>query len=80
MITLDLYASREDFNARAEADGVACRLGEWQAEALIVGVRKWSWDDIPGHPLEGHPIMGRALLHLDEHIRVSDKYDLFLYA
>jgi hypothetical protein len=43
---------------------------------LIVGVRKWSYEDLG----EDGPTWPRDLgFDLAEHVRVHDKYDLFIY-
>lgn len=43
--------------------------------ACIVGVRKWSWEGLS----QDGPDLGSLGLELCEHVKVHDKYDLFIY-
>lgn len=42
---------------------------------IVIGVRKWSYDDMPGHPLEF-----AAHVFVNEwRLSIGDKWDLFGY-
>lgn len=68
----DLYWSWEEVNQ--ELGTKYTNDTNTEDPVLIVGERKWSWEN-----MEGDPIHGRMGLTLVERIRYSDKYDLFVY-
>lgn len=84
---IDLYDSYEELNAELESwswvvnEKPAPFSNDRNVEdpRLIVGVRKWSWDDIQGHPLDRVPMSCLVGLEMMEHVKVGDKYDVFIY-
>jgi hypothetical protein len=47
----------------------------WEDPKLIVGVRKWSWDNCD----PGGPDFSSLGLRMVQHIAIFEKYDLFIY-
>lgn len=75
----DVYESYAEVNEALELSGERALTNDRNPEdpAVIVGVRKWTWDGMgdegPDWPLN---CFGLQLL---EHVPVHDKYDLFIY-
>lgn len=72
-MALDFYWSYEEVNAYLGL--TLSHDANVEDPACLVGVRKWSWE---GMPEEG-PALERLGLEMREHVKVHDKYDLFIY-
>ena len=71
---LDFYWSYREVNELF--DITLSNDGNVEDPACIVGVRKWSWEGLS----EDGPDLDSLGLELGEHVKVHDKYDLFIYS
>lgn len=77
---LDLYTSYQDVNDTLK-DWGAVECGTLnndthpESPRLIIGVRKWSWDNCG----ENGPDLSFLGLEMVSHVVVHHKYDLFIY-
>lgn len=78
MYCLDLYEDYADVNDVLGLEGEARLSNDRNVEdpLLIVGTRKWSWDDMPE---EGPRLWFLGTARMVEHVRIHDKYDVFIY-
>ena len=84
---VDIFSSYEEINEYlATWRGSSLLSGEFTPPVLsnddntedpffIVLVRKWDWDNLP----EEGPALGFLGARMTEHVKVSDKYDVFIY-
>lgn len=70
---LDLYWSYDEVNQ--DFDLQLSNDANVEDPACIIGVRKWCWD---GKSEQGPDLRSLGLV-MREHVRVHDKYDLFIY-
>ena len=73
----DLYCDEREVNEDCELAGDRALSNDRNVEdpALIVGVRKWTWDSCD----PAGPDFSSLGLTMREHVAIYDKYDIFIY-
>lgn len=80
----DIYESYEKLNDALRRDGlyhlaVFSEDNNVEQMGLIVGVRKWTWDNLgDGSECPDWPVTMCGFT-FREHHKISDKYDVFIY-
>jgi hypothetical protein len=81
MLSCDLYESYVDLNEtlagwiwRESPCPVFSNDANVEDPVCMIGIRKWSWENQP----EEGPNVGFLGLEIAEHVKVTDKYDVFI--
>lgn len=73
----DIYSDYAEINEDFELNGSQQLSNDKNVEdpALLIGVRKWSWDNYD----EKGPDFSSLGFTMAEHVKINDKYDIFIY-
>jgi hypothetical protein len=74
----DVYRNYHEINEEFELENDAKLSNDKNVEdpALLIGVRKWSWDNCDPNG----PDFSSLGLKMIEHVEIHSKYDIFIYA